>query len=224
MTFEFTRMAFVYLHLIACCVAIGLVLTSDIAMVKQLFRADRAEKLDAKHLSDLQKTVSFALIALWVTGAGIIALDVSLKGWEYFSNPKLQAKIAIVCFLTLNGMILHNYALPWMQKAGSLIKLSFNHRTIAIFAGAVSGVSWFYAAMLGIGRPLNWKYSLFDILAAYPVLIVGGFASMMLLTAWSQRQAGVRQLALGTTVKKFDTKRWNTEGMQLLTEWHGLTK
>jgi hypothetical protein len=55
-------------------------------------------------------------------------------------------------------------------------------------------------------------------------LIVGGFASMMLLTAWSQRQAGVRQLARGTTVKKFDTKRWNTEGMQLLTEWHGLTK
>ena len=39
MEFEFTRMAVLYAHLIACCVAIGLVLTSDIAMVKQLMRA-----------------------------------------------------------------------------------------------------------------------------------------------------------------------------------------
>lgn len=223
MTIEFTRMAVVYLHLIACCVAIGLVLTSDIAMVKQLFRANPHEKLDAKHLSNLQKTVSFALLALWVTGVGVISLDVSLKGLEYFSNPKLQAKIAIVCFLTLNGLILHNYVLPLMQKAGSLLKLSFNQRMVAIFAGALSGVSWFYAAMLGIGRPLNWKYSLFDILAAYPVLIVGGFASMMLLTAWSQRKASIGTV-IAAESKTFDAKRWNIDGIQLLSEWNGLAR
>jgi hypothetical protein len=223
MNIEFTRMAVVYLHLIACCVAIGLVLTSDIAMVKQLFRADPAEKLDSKHMTELQTIVSRALIALWVTGAGIIALDVSLKGLEYFGNPKLQAKIAIVCFLTLNGLVLHNYVLPLMLKAGSLLKLSFTHRMVAIFAGALSGVSWFYAAMLGIGKPLNWKYSLVEILAAYPVLIVGGFASMLLLTAWSQREASARKAVIPAGTK-FKAKRWNTDGMQLLTEWHGLTK
>ncbi|UUZ76752.1 hypothetical protein LP414_04110 [Polaromonas sp. P1(28)-13] len=189
MEIEFARMGIVYLHLIACCVAIGLVLTSDIAMVKQLFKADPADRLDSKHLSDLQKTVSLALIALWITGVAIISLDASIKGWGYFANPKLQSKIAIVMLLTLNGFALHKYVLPLMQKAGSLLKLSFNQRMLAIFTGAVSGVSWFYAAMLGIGRPLNWKYSLLEILAAYPVLIVGGFASMVLLTAWSQHKA-----------------------------------
>ena len=224
MTFEFTRMAVVYLHLIACCVAIGLVLTSDIAMVKQLFRANPSEKLDSKHLSDLQKTVSRALLALWVTGASLIALDVSLKGLEYLGNPKLQAKIAIVCFLTLNGLVLHNYVLPLLQKTGSLLKLTFNQRLVAIFAGALSGVSWFYAAMLGIGRPLNWKYSLFDILSAYPVLVVGGFTSMLLLTAWSQRKAGLGKKVRTARAAKFDAKRWNTDGMQLLSKWHGLTK
>lgn len=189
MEIEFARMGIVYLHLIACCVAIGLVLTSDIAMVKQLFKADPADRLDSKHLSDLQKTVSLALIALWITGVAIISLDASIKGWGYFANPKLQSKIAIVMLLTLNGFALHKYVLPLMQKAGSLLKLSFNQRMLAIFTGAVSGVSWFYAAMLGIGRPLNWKYSLLEILAAYPVLIVGGFASMVLLTAWSQHKS-----------------------------------
>ncbi len=200
MEIEFSRMAIVYMHLIACCVAIGLVLTSDIAMVKQLLKADPAEKLDSKHLSDLQKTVSLALIALWVSGVAIVSLDASIKGWGYFANPKLQSKIAIVCLLTLNGFALHKYVLPLMQKAGSLLKLSFSQRMFAIFTGAVSGVSWFYAAMLGIGRPLNWKYSLFEILAAYPVLIVGGFVSMAMLTAWSQYKASGESRAFQGTM------------------------
>ena len=200
MEIEFARMGIVYLHLIACCVAIGLVLTSDIAMVKQLFKADPAERLDSNHLSDLQTTVSRALIVLWLTGVAIISLDGSLKGWGYFANPKLQSKIAIVMLLTLNGFALHKYVLPAMQKAGSLLKLTFSQRNLALFTGAVSGVSWFYAAMLGIGRPLNWKYSLVEILAAYPVLIVGGFASMALLTAWSQyKSSGEARAFQGTT-------------------------
>jgi hypothetical protein len=193
---EFTRMGVVYIHLIACCVAIGLVFTSDIAMVKQLLRADATEKLDPTHLTNLQKTVSRALLILWITGLGIIALDVSLKGWAYLGNPKLQAKIAIVCLMTMNGVVLHKYVLPLMQKAGTLLDLSFNQRISATFAGALSGVSWFYAAMLGIGRPLNWKYSLLEILAAYPLLIVGGFVSMAMLTAWSQRKAGIDSKAV----------------------------
>jgi hypothetical protein len=189
MDFEFTRMAIVYLHLIACCVAIGLVLTSDIAMVKQLIKGDPNDRLDAQHLTDLQRTVSRALMGLWATGVAIVTLDASIKGWGYFANPKLQSKIAIVMLLTINGFALHKYVLPLMQKAGSLLRLSFSQRLLAIFAGAVSGVSWFYAAMLGVGRPLNFKYSLVEILAAYPVLIAGGFVGMVLLTAWAQYQA-----------------------------------
>ncbi len=220
MNIEFTRMAIVYLHLIACCVAIGLVLTSDIAMVKQLFRADPAEKLDGNHLTDLQKVVSRALIALWVTGAGIIALDVSLKGLEYFGNPKLQAKIAIVCFLTLNGFVLHKYVLPLMLKGGSLLKLTFNQRMVAIFAGALSGVSWFYAAMLGIGKPLNWKYSLVEILGAYPLLILGGFSSMVILTAWSKHKSNINKDMASST--KPHTKPWNIDSMR--PNYSGMTR
>ena len=186
MEIEFTRMAIVYLHLIACCVAIGLVLTSDIAMVKQLLNGDPKERLDRNELATLQTTVSRALLALWVTGVLLVTLDASIKGWGYFANPKLQSKIAIVALLTLNGFALHKYVLPLLQKVGSLLQLSFSQRMMTIAAGSVSGVSWFYAAMLGIGRPLNNKYSLVEILAAYPVLIVCGFVAMVLLTAWSQ--------------------------------------
>jgi hypothetical protein len=137
-------------------------------------------------MSAIQKTASLALIVLWVTGIAIVSLDASVKGWSYFANPKLQAKIGIVVLLTINGFILHSTVMPAMQKAGSLLNLPFSQRLFAIFTGVISAVSWFYAAMLGIGRPLNWKYSLLEILGAYPFLIIGGFAMMLLLTAWSK--------------------------------------
>lgn len=188
MEHEFSRMAIVYAHLIACCVSIGLILMSDIAMIRQLISGNARARMDSKHLHDLQNTVALALVALWITGAAIITLDVSAKGWSYFANPKLQAKITVVCLLTLNGFLLHHRVLPLMKKVGSLLSMSHSQRIFAVFCGAVSAVSWFYAALLGVGRPLNWKYSLSEILAVYPVLVAGGFTALMLLLVWAQRQ------------------------------------
>ncbi|MBV7545726.1 hypothetical protein KW849_05330 [Pseudomonas sp. PDM26] len=185
---EYLRLGVVYFHLIACCVAIGLVLTSDIAMVKQLLKGDVSSHHDDAHMDSLQKTVSLALVALWITGIAVIGIDYAGKGMEYFLNPKLQAKIGIVVLLTINGFVLHRGVLPALKKAGSLLKLSFSLRMLALFSGAFSGVSWFYAAMLGVGRPLAWKYSLVELLAAYPVLIVGGFGMMVLLTIWAKNK------------------------------------
>jgi hypothetical protein len=208
MDYELTRMGIIYLHLIACCVAIGLVFMSDIDMVQQLVKADPAYRLDPGHLADLQKTVSRALLALWVTGIAIVTLDASTKGWGYFGNPKLQSKIAVVMLLTINGFALHKYVLPSLQKAGSLLKLPFNKRMLAIFAGSVSGVSWFYAAMLGVGRPLSWKYSLLEIMAAYPVLIAGGFVAMLLLTTWSKHKSS------GALANRYETSMFDSRQMR----------
>jgi hypothetical protein len=187
---EFGRLGLVYTHLIACCVAIGLVLKSDVAMVKDMLKGDRAsERAHMKQMNGLQSTVAIALIALWATGAAIVTLDALSKGgWQYFANPKLQAKILIVVLLTLNGVVLHNLVLPWLQKAGSMMNLSFDKTVLATFAGTVSGVSWLYAAMLGVGRPLAWKYSLGELLAAYPVMIAGGFISMMAVILWCKHR------------------------------------
>jgi len=187
-TVEYVRLGVVYFHLIACCVAIGLVLTSDVAMVKQLLKGDASGHHDDAHMESLQKTVVLALWALWITGIGIVGIDYAGKGMEYFLNPKLQAKIGIVVLLTFNGFLLHSAVLPALKKAGSILNLSFNVRMLALFSGALSAVSWFYAAMLGVGRPLAWKYSLVELLAAYPVLIVGGFATMVLLTAYAKNK------------------------------------
>ncbi|MCY1358132.1 hypothetical protein D9M69_446560 [compost metagenome] len=183
------RMGIVYAHLIACCVAIGLVLTSDYAMIKHMITGnDDAAHSDKTHLDTLKKTVLLALAALWVTGLGIILLDYSVKDAGYFLNPKLQAKILVVVLLTLNGYLLHSAVLPAIKKAGTLVNMEAGARTLAVFSGVFSGVSWFYAAMLGIARPLNWKYSLGEIMFAYPVLICLGFVALTILVKWAGKR------------------------------------
>ncbi|MGE8481316.1 MAG: hypothetical protein ACN6Q5_01785 [Pseudomonas sp.] len=186
---EFLRLGLIFVHLVACCVAIGLVFTSDVAMVNNLLKGPVSNEHDNAHMESLQRSVVIALIFLWITGAAVIGVDYLDKGMSYFSNPKLQAKVIIVLLLTYNGMLLHRAVLPALQKAGSLLDLELGVRMLAIFSGALSGVSWLYAAMLGVGRPLAWKYSLFELLMAYPVLIVLGFAMMLALTQWARKRS-----------------------------------
>jgi len=188
---EFLRLGVVYVHLVACCVAIGLVLTSDIAMVRDLLKRKAFTAHDHAHMESLQRSVVVALICLWVTGTAIIGIDYLGKGTEYFMNPKLHAKVIIVVLLTYNGVLLHHLVLPALQKAGSLLELGFSARMLALFCGSLSAVSWMYAAMLGVGRPLAWKYSLSELLMAYPVLIVLGFLTMLALTQRAKRQNSV---------------------------------
>lgn len=182
---EFVRMGIVYAHLISCCVAIGLVLTSDIAMIQGLFGDDQGVR-DETHLPQLQRIVARALAGLWITGVSVTLLDASTQGLTYFLNPKLQAKIAIVVLLTMNGFLLHKAVLPGMQRAGSLLNLELKPRLIATFTGVVSGVSWFFAALLGVAKPLSWKYSLTEILGGFPILILLGFIGMLVITAMAK--------------------------------------
>lgn len=179
---EFLRLGVIYVHLVACCVAIGLVLTSDIAMVRDLLKRKAFTAHDNAHMESLQKSVIVSLIALWVTGIAVIGIDYLEKGMNYFMNPKLHAKVIIVMLLSYNGILLHRLVLPALQKAGSLLNLGFSARMMALFCGSLSAVSWMYAAMLGVGRPLAWKYSLSELLMAYPLLIALGFLTMLALT------------------------------------------
>ncbi|KQT10941.1 hypothetical protein [Ramlibacter sp. Leaf400] len=195
MKFDLMRMGIVYLHLIACCVALGTVFMSDLQLVKGLMRSEGGA-VEPNHLAGLHHTLARALLALWVTGFLLVAVDVWRGGTNVLFNPKLQAKFAVVLLLTVNGLALERFVLPAMKRAGALMRLSFSNRLLAVFIGAVSAVSWFYAAALGVGRPLNWQFSLAQIMAAWPILVAGGFFMMITLTAWAQYTASGGAAAL----------------------------
>jgi hypothetical protein len=184
---EFARLALVYTHLIACCIALGAILTSDIAMLARIFQG-RDDEPDT-HMQFLKSAVSIALVVLWGTGLFFVWQDSTSSGFAHtLANPKLQGKIIVVTLLTLNGLVLHYSVLPMLSKAGSILKLNPGQRLWAIWSGALSGVSWMYAAFLGIARPLAWKCPLQHLLLAYPFLLAAAFAGVSCLTYWALRR------------------------------------
>lgn len=183
MNTEFFRLALVYVHLLICCVAVGFIILEDLSTAKQLWYKDHHAFFDEPGTYTLHRVVSCALGLLWLTGGAIVWFDVVGldKGLDYFTNPKLQAKIGMVIILTLNGHILSKLVFPALTKTGSLLRLSPSKCVLALFTGAVSGVSWLYTVLLGVGRPLAWKYSLLELLWLWPVAVLAVFLTLLYL-------------------------------------------
>jgi hypothetical protein len=149
------RVACVFVHVLALAVALGAILREDWRM---LFA--RKPRLHLKHLHQLSRMIVWALAALWVSGLSLIAIDTGFDPDKLITSPKLVAKLIVVITLTLNGIVLHNMLLPALSTPASR-----SENVAALFAvvGAVSMVSWLYAALLGIANPLT------------PLLGYGGF-------------------------------------------------
>jgi hypothetical protein len=191
---EFAALAILYVHLLACCVAIGLVLTQDAARLGQLLKGDAVHH-DETRFGTLQRTLSVSLLVLWLTGAVLVMADVDAHGMGVLFNPKLHAKILVVVVLTLNGLALDRWILPALRAAGALLDLHVGARMFAAFCGSLSAVSWCYAAMLGIARPLDWQYPVPALLGAYMPLVLLGMLGMILIMGWGQyrRKAMMRR-------------------------------
>ena len=59
---------------------------------------------------------------------------------------------------------------------------------MVLFSGALSAVTWFYVAFIGVSYPLAWKYPLFEWLAAFAVLMAAAVATVRALTARTKIQ------------------------------------
>lgn len=182
MNLDLIRLGIVYIHLLACCIALGSILLSDIEQAWMLWR-DGHPTMHEEHILDkLHSTISYALLVLWLTGVSILWLDYQTIGFRMFENPKLQAKIFLVILLTLNGQVLSTLIFPTLKREGHLIYMKPSHALLAIFCGSVSAVTWLYAALLGVGRFLSFKYTLFELLWFYPVIILSTFSTITFLT------------------------------------------
>jgi hypothetical protein len=171
---EVIKSLVVFVHLIACCVALGLVLYLDMSL---LF--SRRRELSPKLLQDMQTLptlVHHGLVALWATGFAIVAIGMQMKGLAYLDNPKLWVKVLVVTVLSINGWLLHRYALPMMVKSLRLSDLARKQRLHLCWMAGISGASWMTAAYLGIARYMNGSLSFTSILAVYLLVLLASLA------------------------------------------------
>jgi hypothetical protein len=159
----------VYLHVIAACVAVGVLLRQDLMLAKT---AGRRLSIGAvKELKQAAQTIGIALILLWVSGLTLVIIG-RIGDPNYLMNQKLWAKIAVVAVLTLNGLALHHFSFPRVVSGGGVIGLSVLEQIAVVSTGATSTVSWLFACYLGVARPWNHSIPFDSVLFIYLSLIL----------------------------------------------------
>lgn len=160
----------VYAHLLAACVAVGILLIQDAALAKS-----RGQALSATAIKDLTKSAEImfaALAALWVTGLALVVLGFLENPQQYLMNEKLWAKFTVVSVLTLNGIVLHYFSFPRVTSRRGLLGLPGFEQLLVAITGAISTTSWLFACYLGIARPWNYTVNYAFVMFIYLGLVI----------------------------------------------------
>lgn len=180
----------VYIHLIAACLAIGVLLIQDIALAKW-----RGGVMDTDAIANLQRNsglVTLALVVLWVSGLAIVVIGY-LDNPAYLQNQKLWGKYTVVSILTLNGLLLHYYSFNVLTSARGFIGAGRTAQLVVLVTAVVSLVSWLYSCYLGIARPWNNVAPYSYVMMVYSIVLTG--ALVIALGLWRELRNEHRLLA-----------------------------
>jgi hypothetical protein len=175
-------MLIVFVHLIATCMAIGVIVMTDMRLLAKLagYRVviPPPERFETR-------MIVVALSVLIVSGTAVVAMGTAANPL-YLHNPKLQAKLLLVGLLCLNAFALHHITFPRLARARPVSSWSArDHLSVALPVGMSNGL-WFYCAFLGIARPWNFVVPIWEVLlialllmllAALGVLVALRFAA-----------------------------------------------
>lgn len=168
----------VYLHLLATCVALGSVLLTDHRLWH--WRHQRLDFGMLTQLAETQAIVTFALIALWISGIGLVGVGYWQDGVHYLLNPKLWAKVSVVSLLTANGVLLHRVGFPLLQQGAFAVLPRVGQIRLCLL-GACSSTGWLFAAFLGVARPWNYTLNYLQVMACFGAALL--LAVLVAITA-----------------------------------------
>lgn len=143
----------VYIHLIAACIAVGVIFIQDLSLAKT-----RGHALPLNAINELihaANVISLSLKVLWISGLVLVLMGFLDNPQEYLQNEKLWAKFSVVSILTLNGIALHNFSFPRVVSSSGVVGLDFFEKNLVVLTGAVSTISWLFSCYLGVARPWN---------------------------------------------------------------------
>ena len=186
-------------HILALALGLGSALLADWIVLRKLAFGTVSQKA-AQQLIDLSHAVCAGLVLIWVTGA-LLVTDNAVDAAASIMNQKLWAKLAVVTALTMNAVLLHRIVMPLVKRrvGQPLFEAVFDWRPmVSTLLGAVSVVSWVFAAYLGVARELNGHANLVPILVTYLAALVLTWAlGVILLYSMQQRRTSSERLPFG---------------------------
>jgi hypothetical protein len=159
------RQGLLFLHIVVFAIAFAEIARADWTLL-------RTPRVDLVALGTTARVVAASLIGLWATGLGLIALDTGFDPAMIAARPKLVAKLIAVTVLTGNGVLLHHHAFPMLRQA----MLPPARLAVVAALGAISTVTWTFAAFVGSARLIAGAMTLEAFLALYGIGLVAGVA------------------------------------------------
>src|SRR5690606_26081753 len=145
----------------AFAIALGCVLREDAKLLLP-------GPIDRQSLRAAGRLVRCALAILWASGAALIVVDTHGVVSLVADNPKLLAKLTVVCVLTANGFALH-----WLAFPALFGDVRHGRRAAALAAalGAISAASWLAATLLGIARAQLEPFGYDELITVYAAML-----------------------------------------------------
>jgi hypothetical protein len=177
-------MMVIFGHVISCAIAIGFAFFADFRVLKA---RGKLSQHDVEIVEQVSHFVALAMGALWISGIAIVLIDFghlpSLS--ELMDKPKMAAKLSVVVALTVNGFMLHLYALPRLRRLD----------LVAALMGGVSAASWLVAAFLGVARPIATLLTYGQFMGLYVLALMAGLCSAGVVFRSHQKTAASRPAA-----------------------------
>ncbi len=172
-TVTLIKQGVLFAHLLFFAIAVGEILRAD-------WRMFRNNTIDQHALEATARVVAIALAGLWISGLALVYIDTGFDPALIAERPKLIAKVVVVVALSANGALLHTVAFP-MLRGGTVANRQ--SAQICSMLGAISTVSWLYAAFVGVARVIAAKMTLADFLALYGLGLAMGIGVALLVVA-----------------------------------------
>ncbi|WP_342167179.1 hypothetical protein [Methylobacterium sp. SD21] len=183
------------LHLVGLCFGLGGATMLDFWILRWMRWGSLPPEI-ARIFLFVSKVCTVGIVLLWLSGLGFLAVYAA-ESPEKFQNPKLWAKITVVVVLTLNGLIIHSAVLPGILRdvgRPMLDGISGARTGIFLVSGAVSGVSWYTAFVLGLMRELNNVVAYGTLIGLWLTGVaagsVGAYTLWLHLREWSALRRG----------------------------------
>lgn len=179
------KLLVLYTHLVATCVAIGMIVVTDLHM---LGRAAGRNVVIPPPSRVEKRFISAALGVLYATGAGLILYGLQDR-LDYLANEKLLAKLVLVGLLTLNALVLHYRVFPRLQVDQPVAAWTAGKSLLVSLSVGLSTALWLYCAFLGIARPWNFQKPIDEVLITALAMWLVVALGVRLVLAVASREA-----------------------------------